>query len=155
MTIQPWARESIRGLSQLYAHLLVRFSSLRTSSSLVPGPKDNLFWGAEALQQQGRALHFRRPICQVSTAPTFQWAKIPSKNSVGWALRHPLCHPGRQHHDRGREGCMVSPTQWTQVWANSGRWWRTGSLALGSPWGRRGSDSTEPLDDKSWFTRLC
>jgi len=23
---------------------------------------------------------------------------------------------------------MVSPTQWTWVWANSGRWWRTGKL---------------------------
>ena len=27
---------------------------------------------------------------------------------------------------RGWEGWMASPTQWTWVWANSGRWWRTG-----------------------------
>ena len=24
------------------------------------------------------------------------------------------------------DGWMASPTQWTWVWANSGRWWRTG-----------------------------
>ena len=26
--------------------------------------------------------------------------------------------------DRGWDGWMVSSTQWTWVWANSGRWWR-------------------------------
>ena len=28
--------------------------------------------------------------------------------------------------DRGWNGWMTSPTQWTWVWANSRRWWRTG-----------------------------
>ena len=28
--------------------------------------------------------------------------------------------------NRGQDGCMASPTQWTWVWANSRRWWRTG-----------------------------
>ena len=27
--------------------------------------------------------------------------------------------------DRGWDGWMASPTQWTRVWASSGRWWRT------------------------------
>ena len=27
--------------------------------------------------------------------------------------------------DRGRDGWMASPTQWTWIWTNSGRWWRT------------------------------
>ena len=27
---------------------------------------------------------------------------------------------------RGWDGWMVSPTQWTWVWVNSGSWWRTG-----------------------------
>ena len=30
---------------------------------------------------------------------------------------------------------MASLTQWTRVWANPGRWWRTGSLVCCSPWG--------------------
>ena len=29
--------------------------------------------------------------------------------------------------DRGWDGWMASPTRWTWVWVNSGRWWWTGS----------------------------
>ena len=32
----------------------------------------------------------------------------------------------REVDDRGWDGWMASPTQWTWVWAGSGRWWRTG-----------------------------
>ena len=36
------------------------------------------------------------------------------------------------------DGWMSSPMQWTWVWANSRRWWRTGGyLACCSPWGHR------------------
>ena len=31
---------------------------------------------------------------------------------------------------RGWDGWMASLTQWTWVWANSGRWWRTGKLGM-------------------------
>ena len=33
---------------------------------------------------------------------------------------------GGEGNDRGWDGWMASPTQWTWVWANSSRWWRTG-----------------------------
>ena len=34
---------------------------------------------------------------------------------------------GRRRRDnRGWDGWMASPTQWTWVWVNSGRWWWTG-----------------------------
>ena len=33
---------------------------------------------------------------------------------------------GGEEDDRGWEGWMALPTQWTWVWAGSGRWWRTG-----------------------------
>ena len=33
---------------------------------------------------------------------------------------------GGEWGDRGWSGWMVSPTQWTWVWANSRRWWRKG-----------------------------
>ena len=36
---------------------------------------------------------------------------------------------GRRGH-RGWENWMASPTQWTCVWANSGRWWRTGKPGM-------------------------
>ena len=37
--------------------------------------------------------------------------------------------------DRGWDVWMASPTQWTQVWANSGRWWRIGNLVFCHSWG--------------------
>ena len=33
---------------------------------------------------------------------------------------------GGRGDDRGWDGWMASPTQWTWVWVNSGRWWWTG-----------------------------
>ena len=40
--------------------------------------------------------------------------------------------------DRGWDGWMASPTQWTWVWANSGSWWWTGRPGvLQSLWSQR------------------
>ena len=36
----------------------------------------------------------------------------------------------REEDDRGRDGWMVSLTQWTWVWASSRRWWRTGKPGM-------------------------
>ena len=36
---------------------------------------------------------------------------------------------GGEGHNRGWDGWMASPTQWTCVWANSGSWWWTGREA--------------------------
>ena len=33
---------------------------------------------------------------------------------------------GREGDDKGWDGWMASPTQWTWVWVNSGSWWWTG-----------------------------
>ena len=33
---------------------------------------------------------------------------------------------GGEGDDRGRDGWMASPTQWTWVWVDSGSWWWTG-----------------------------
>ena len=50
-----------------------------------------------------------------------------------WKLTHwktPWCwerlKAGGEGGDRGWDDWMASSTQWTWVWANSGRWWRTG-----------------------------
>ena len=32
---------------------------------------------------------------------------------------------GGEGDNRGRDGWMASPTQWTWVWANSGSWWQS------------------------------
>ena len=36
----------------------------------------------------------------------------------------------RRRGNRGWDGWMASPTRWTWVWANSGRWWRIGKLGV-------------------------
>ena len=46
--------------------------------------------------------------------------------------------------DRGLDGWMASPTQWTWVWVNSRSCWWTGRS--GSPWGCKESDTTEQLN---------
>ena len=33
---------------------------------------------------------------------------------------------GREGDNKGPDGWMSTPIQWTWVWANSGRWWRAG-----------------------------
>ena len=37
---------------------------------------------------------------------------------------------GREGGDRGWDGWMASPTQWTWVWVDSGNWWWTGRLGV-------------------------
>ena len=40
---------------------------------------------------------------------------------------------GGEGDNRGWDGWMASPTQWTWVWVNSGSWWRPGVLqSMGS-----------------------
>ena len=49
-------------------------------------------------------------------------------------LKRPWCwgrlKAGGEGDDRGRDGWMASPTQWTWVWANSGSWWWTGKPGM-------------------------
>ena len=37
---------------------------------------------------------------------------------------------GGEGDNTGWDGWMASPTQWTWVWASSGRWWRTGKPGM-------------------------
>ena len=52
---------------------------------------------------------------------------------------------GGEGDDRGWDGWMTSPTQWTWVWVNSGSWWWTGLVCCDS-WGHKESDMTEQLN---------
>ena len=55
---------------------------------------------------------------------------------------------GGEGDDRGWDGWMVSPTQWTWIWANSGRLWRIGkpsvlqSIGILKSWTRLSSWTT-------------
>ena len=47
--------------------------------------------------------------------------------------------------DRGWDGWMASPTQWTRVWETPGNSEGQGIPACCSPWGRKESETTEQL----------
>ena len=55
---------------------------------------------------------------------------------------------GGEGDDRGWDGCVASPNQWTWFWVNSGSWWWTGRpgrlLSMGSQ--RVGHDSETELN---------
>ena len=57
-----------------------------------------------------------------STLPT--WCKDPRHWKRPWFWER-LKGEG-EGGNRGWDGWMASLTEWTWVWANSGRWWRTG-----------------------------
>ena len=55
---------------------------------------------------------------------------------------------GGEGNDKGWDGWMASPTQWTWIWASSGRWWRAGKPGVQQSMGsQRGgeADTTEQL----------
>ena len=56
---------------------------------------------------------------------------------------------GEEVNDRGWDGWMASPTQWTWIWVNSGVGDGQRGLACYSPWGHKESDMTEWLN---WLT---
>ena len=62
-----------------------------------------------------------------------------SNTAVTWCkelthLKRPGCwerlNVGGEGDDRGWDGWMASPIQWTWVWVNSVSWWRTGRLGV-------------------------
>ena len=53
---------------------------------------------------------------------------------------------GGEGDDRGWDGWMASPTRWSWVWVNSGRWDGQGGLAGCYSWGHQESDTTERLN---------
>ena len=53
---------------------------------------------------------------------------------------------GGEGNDRGRDGWMASPTQWTWVWVGSRSCWWTGRPVCCSSWGCKQSDMTEQLN---------
>ena len=53
--------------------------------------------------------------------------------------------------DRGWDGWMALPTQWTWVWASSGSWWWTGRPGVLQSMGRKELDMTERLDWTDYY----
>ena len=62
--------------------------------------------------------------------PLATWCKEPTHWKRCWFWERLRAEEG----DRGLDGWMASLSQWTCVWANSGRQWRTGKPHVPSPW---------------------
>ena len=67
------------------------------------------------------------------------------------SLERPWCwerlKAGGEGDDRGWDGWMASPTQWTWVWASSRSWWLTGKPGMLQSMGHKDSDM-------KWVTEL-
>ena len=74
------------------------------------------------------------------------WCEEPThwKRPWSWGQLRAL----EEVSDREWHVWMASPTQWTRIWANSGRWWRTGKPDVLQSWGRKQLDMTEWLNNK-------
>ena len=71
-------------------------------------------------------------------------------DSLGKTLMLGKIQGGKRRDDRAWDGWMASPTQRTWVWANCGRWWRTGKP--GVLWSM---DTTEQLINNLQKTLYC
>ena len=75
------------------------------------------------------------------------WISV-SLNSKSKLIREkPWCwerlKAGGKGNDRGWDGWIASLTQWTWVWANSGRWWSTGKPEVLQSMGLQRADVTQ------------
>ena len=61
-----------------------------------------------------------------NTLPT--WCEEPTHWKRHWCWEK--LKTGGEGDDRGWDGGMALPTQWKWIWANSGRWWRTGEPGI-------------------------
>jgi len=75
-------------------------------------------------------------------------------------LKRPWCwerlRAGGEGDDRGWDGWMASPTQWTWVWVDSGSWWWTGKTGVLQSMGlqRVGRDWVTELNWHTYFKFL-
>ena len=56
------------------------------------------------------------------------WCEEPTLWKRPWCWER--LKAGREGDDWGWDGWLVSPIQWTWVWANSGRWWQIGKPGM-------------------------
>ena len=110
-------------------------------------------WESLGLQGDPTSPFWRRSVLNIHWK---DWCWSWKSNSLAtWCaelthLKRPWCWErlkvGGEGDDWGWDGWMASLTQWTWVWVNSRSWWWTGNPACCSPWGRKGSDTTERLN---------
>ena len=122
-------------------------------------------WESLGLQGDPTSPFWRRPVLSVHWK---DWCWGWNSNTLATSCEE-LTHwkilwcweglgAGKEGDNRGWDGWMVSPTQWTWVWVNSGSWWWTGRPGVLQFMGlqRVGHDWTEPKEQAhkmlyTWF----
>ena len=112
--------------------LRVRWTARRSNQSILkeinPVLEVLMSWSSNTLATCCEELtHWERPWC---------WDRLTA---------------GGDGDDRGWDGWMASPTQWTWVWVSSGSWWWTGRPGVLQSMGHKELDTTERLN---WNTNL-
>ena len=107
-------------------------------------------------------VHPKRDQSWIFTGRTDAEAETPvlwppnAKNRLIWLMKRPWCwerlRAGWEGDNRWWDGWMVSPTQWTLVWVNSGSWWWTERPGvLQSTDYRVGHDWSTEMNWTEWF----
>ena len=119
-------------------------------------------WESLGLQGDPTSPSWRRSVLGVQWK---DWRWSWNSNTSCEELTHwkrPWCwerlRAGGEGDDRGWDGWMASPTQWTWVWVNSRIWWWTGRPGRAAVHGvaksqTQLSDWTELNDVKEWLNR--
>ena len=87
-----------------------------------------------------------------NTLPT--WCKELTHLKRPWCLER--LRARGEGDNRGCDGWMASTTQWTWVWANSGRWWRTGKPGVLQSMGlQRVGHNWVPKQQQNSYSHPC
>ena len=95
-------------------------------------PKENQPWifiGSTDIEAEAPILWPPGVKSQLTGKDPWCWERLKAGGEGGWQ----------------KMKWMASPIQWTWVWTNYGRWWRTGKS--GSPWGCKELNVTEQLNN--------
>ena len=91
--------------------------------------KNTESWDKVALVEMEQVKHFTTFRCWTwqlswSSNPLTTWCEELTHRQRPWCWES--LKAGGEGGNRGWDGWMASPTQWTWVWASSGSWWWTG-----------------------------
>ena len=115
----------------------------------------------ESLGQQGDptrrsvlGVHWKDWCWSWSSNTLATWGKQPPHWKRPWCWER--LKAGGEGDDRGWDGWMASPTQWTWVWVGSESWWWTGRPGVLQLWGGKESDMTEQLNwtELNWIMEI-
>ena len=117
----------------------LRRADCRTQKSpaeckLLQPPQKNRMQGPQETENRALNIHWKDRYWSWSSNTLVTWCRESTPWKRPWCWER-LRAGGEGDNDRGWDGWMVSPTQWTWVWVSFGSWWRTGRPGMLQPTG--------------------